>query len=182
MAVILKLKCPDCAETFRWPGGQKWPDYCPLCQADLRPDNDGICMPFISTSGKSQSVDKVYRDMEKGSEVRAQLAADMLGASAADVAHLKTTNLRETVAGESPYVPVVNDVTRSMAINQQATGFQPSQGVEYSGAVQQGPFPNMGAKTISAIRQLHATRGGGYGSMSDNPAKEVLQPGSRRRA
>ena len=115
-------------------------------------------------------------------EVRAQLAADMLGASAADVAHLKTTNLRETVAGESPYVPVVNDVTRSMAINQQATGFQPSQGVEYSGAVQQGPFPNMGAKTISAIRQLHATRGGGYGSMSDNPAKEVLQPGYRRRA
>ena len=78
MAVILKLKCPDCAETFKWPGDQKWPDFCPLCRAQLSTHADEICMPFIS-SARAKSPDQVYRQMEAGAEVRAQAASENFG-------------------------------------------------------------------------------------------------------
>lgn len=180
MAVILKLRCPDCAEAFKWPGDQKWPDFCPNCRAALSTGTDEVCMPFISTNGKSRSIDKVYSDMEKGSDARAQIAASHLGVPVSEVSHLKTTNLRETVAGEAPFVPVVNDVTRAMDVNQRVTGFQ-NAGVEHSGAVQSGPFPNAGAHAMQGIRKLHSSLAG-FDALSDRPSNETLQPGYRRRA
>ena len=68
MAVILKLKCPDCAETFKWPGDQKWPDFCPLCRSRLTNEVEEICMPFIS-SARAKSPDQVYRLIESGADV-----------------------------------------------------------------------------------------------------------------
>ena len=181
MAVILKLKCPDCAETFKWPGDQKWPDFCPLCRSRLTNEVEEICMPFIS-SARAKSPDQVYRQMEAGSEVRAQAAADMLGVSIADVSDLKITNLKDnTHEGEMAHVPVVNAVSQMMDATPGLTGFQPSSGVEFSGAVQTGPLPNTGARFQTKLRQMHAERVG-WNAMSDNPAKQVLEPGYRRRA
>jgi hypothetical protein len=182
MAVILKLKCPDCAETFKWPGEQKWPEFCPHCRAQMTTrGDDEICMPFIGRA-QTKATDSVYRRMEAGSEVRAQAAADMLGVSAADVSDLKINNLRDTRYGEVAHVPVSNDVSKLMDATPDATGFQ-SAGVQFSGNVQTGPFPNTGAKFQTELRKFHASeKGAGWGAMSDNPATEVLNPNYRRRA
>ena len=181
MAVILKLKGPDCAETFKWPGEQKWPDFCPHCRAQLNTrGDDEICMPFIGRP-QTKATDSVYRRMEAGGEVRAQAAADMLGVSATDVSDLKITNLRDSKYGDVANVPVSNDVSKLMDAAPNATGFQ-SMGAQFSGGVQSGPFPHSGARFQTQLRKFHATQGGGWGSMSDNPATEVLNPGYRRRA
>lgn len=180
MAVILKLKCPDCAETFKWPGDQKWPDFCPLCRSRLTNEVEEICMPFIS-SARAKSPDQVYRQMEAGSEVRAQAAADMLGVSTADVSDLKITNLKDnTHEGEMAHVPVVNDVSRMMDAAPDATGFQ-AMGAQLSSGTQIGPLPNVGAKFQTQLRRSHAQRAG-WSAMSDNPSLEVQNPNYRRRA
>lgn len=181
MAVILKLKCPDCAETFKWPGDQKWPDFCPSCRAALTTHEDEICMPFIR-SAATKTTDKVYRDMERGSEMRAQAAADMLGVATADVSDLKITNLRDTHYGEPANVPVVNDITRLMDANPHAPiGFNANaNGAQYSGAVQSGPFANSGAKMRTTLQNMHA-RTYGHHLVSDRPGLETQQPGYRRR-
>ena len=178
MTVILKLKCPDCVETFKWPGDQKWPDFCPLCRAQLSTGSDEVCMPFIR-SASTKATDKVYRDMEAGSEVRAQAAADILGVSVSDVSDLKITNLKDNHS-ETAHVPVVNDVSKMMDAAPNTTGFQ-SMGVEYSAGTQAGPLPNAGARFQTQLRKMHAERAG-WNAMSDNPANEVRQPGYRRRA
>ena len=178
MAVILKLRCPDCAETFKWPGAQKWPEFCPLCRAQLSTHSDEICMPFIS-SARAKSPDRVYRQMEAGAEVRAQAAAEILGVSTSDVSDLKMTNLKDNHS-EIAHVSVVNDVSRMMDTTPNATGFQAA-GVAYSGAVQTGAFANSGAKTQNMLRNFHG-KTFGHSLMSERPGLETEQPGYRRRA
>jgi hypothetical protein len=136
-------------------------------------------MPFIS-SARNKSPDQVYRSMEQGSEFRAQAAADILNVPVSDVSDLKMTNLRDTHYGETAHIPVVNEVSKLMDASPDATGFQAA-GAQFSGAVQSGSFANAGAKTQTKIRQFHATMAG-HSAMSDNPAKEVLDPNYRRRA
>lgn len=180
MVVILKLKCPDCAETFKWPGEQKWPDFCPLCRAQLSTGTDEICMPFIS-SARAKSPDQVYRQMEAGSIVRAQAAADILGVSISDVSDLKLTNLKDnTLPGETAHIPVVNEVSKMMDKAPDATGFQ-AMGAQLSAGTQTGPLPNVGAKFQTILRKSHAQRAG-WSAMSDNPSLEVQNPNYRRRA
>ena len=181
MATILKFKCPDCAETYKWPGSQKWPSYCPMCQAALttRAD-DEICMPSIRTARMS-IVDKVYNDMSAASVVRQEMAAETLGISKNDVADLKISNLRDDKDPNiAPHIPVVNDVSRMMDAAPSVTGFQNSDAVEYSAGTQVGPYANRGAQTQQWLRGVHA-QNAGWGALSDNPGKETLQPGYRRR-
>ena len=181
MAVVLKLKCPDCAETFKWPGAQEWPRYCPMCQAPqtTRAD-DEICLPAIRTY-RMKTVDNVYNDMSAASEVRAQQAADMLGVSVSDVSDLKITNLRDDKdPNRGAHVSVVNEVSKMMDAAPDATGFQ-AMGAQFSGAVQTGPFANSGAKTQTMIRSLHA-KTYGHNLVGDNPSNEVMNPNYRRRA
>lgn len=80
-----KIRCQACRQTFPWDftaaGG--WPDVCPnkSCGTRIGGDraDDDIVLPFISTSGKTRATDKVYRDMERGSEIRAEAARDDRG-------------------------------------------------------------------------------------------------------
>ena len=177
MAVVITFQCPDCAEKFKWPGDQAWPDFCPKCRSDLRKEVTEIAMPFIR-SAQSKSVDKVYRDIEAGSETRAQMAADLLGVPVADVSDLKVTNLRDAKPGEIHAVPVNNEVSRFM--DQHKVGGFGGQGVEYSPAVQSGPHANSGAKFRTQLQNYHASISHGS-AVTDAPALETLQPGYRRR-
>lgn len=180
MTVIYKFRCPDCGEEFRAVDKPDW-DFCPKCKTSLKTNNDEICMPFIS-SAKAKSPDKVYREMEQGSEFRANAAASILGVPVSDVSDLKMTNLRDTHYGETAHVPVVNDVTRLMDAAPDATGFQ-QLGAQLSAGTQVGPLPNVGAKFQTHLRKFHATQGAGWNAMSDNPANEITQnPSYRRRA
>lgn len=184
MAII--LKCPHCETKFRCEfgtkDGQGWPDYCPNKKCGVYmglDDKDEVVLPMILHSS-SKSYDKLYRDMEAGSEMRAKIAADQLGCSVADVSGIKITNMKDNPKeGESSVMEPVNPVSQFMQTTG-VGGFQGPVGAGYSGAVQSGPFANAGAHTRTAIQAQHAQYTGGAG-VSDRPALETQQPGYRRR-
>jgi len=179
--MALTIRCPDCRKTFPWDfevaGG--WPEQCPnrTCKSRIGGDrdDDDIVMPFISTSGKTKATDKVYRDIEHGSEVRAQAAAEMTGATAAEMSALKITDLKPTTRHGDIAAPPLP------AHLQKLGSFGGSNGSEHGAAVQQGPFPNAGAHARTMLNRHHnqLTRGAGT---SERPALETLQPGYRHRA
>lgn len=175
------LRCPECRGSFKWDVHKKYPRYCLLCEADLgeeRPD-DEVCMPAFLTA-RNSSVDQVYRDTERASEVRAEKAAEMLGVSVSEMSDMKITNLNPTKHEGAIAAPqVVNEVTQrmdAMAAKGLPVGFGAGPtGAEYCGAVQAGPFPNVGAKMRAMIHQAN-------GSISERPALETQVPGYVRRA
>ena len=176
------LKCPDCRKKFPWDKETRFPRFCPLCKSDLGDDraDDDIPMPMILHS-KSKTFDKVYRDMEKGSEFRAQAAAELAGCSASEMSNLKITNMKDNVReGESSDVAINNPVTQFMAANPNSAGFRGADGLGYSTGTQAGPFPNAGAKMRTSLQQHHAALSHGS-AVSDRPALETIQPGYRQR-
>lgn len=93
----MKLRCPLCRQAFPWEANTPFPDNCLKCKQFIghNRDDDDIVMPFVRSNGRSASVDQVYRDMEAGSEVRAQAAADMAGVPVSEMSGLKITNLND---------------------------------------------------------------------------------------
>lgn len=178
--MAFKLKCKDCGFKIPWNPLDAKPTVCPKCETNNSSDrdDDDIVMPFIRT--KSPGIDRVYRQMEAGSEQRATMAAEMAGVPVAEMSDLKITNLRDTPRqGDVAAVPVQNEVTRFMAATGQG-GFRGGDGLGYSGAVQQGPFANSGAKMRTALQGHHASLSRGS-AVSDTPAIETTQAGYRRR-
>lgn len=183
----VRIKCPFCDVKFGWDiAALGWPDQCPKCKQFVGTDraDDDICMPSIRTM-RTKIIDKTFDDMSKGSEIRAQAAAEMTGASASEMSGLKITDLNTGMReGDIAVKEVRNDVTAHMeAMNARGAqfGFQGANGVGHSGAVQAGPFPNAGAKFQTSLRQMHAERTN-YQAVGDLPALETMQPGYRRRA
>ncbi len=177
----LVVRCPACRKKFAWKSGTDLPDECPLCDAKVgsdRPD-DEIVMPSLR-SARTSVADRVYRDMEKGSEHRMHLAAEVGGGTATDYSSLKITDMNDNLrAGDIAAKEVSNPVTQFMA-QTGIGGFTGGQGVGYSGAVQTGPSPNAGARMRTTLQQHHATISHGA-AVSDVPALETQQPGYRRR-
>src|SRR4051812_43196490 len=101
------IVCSDCRGRFKWTDQN--PKFCAKCGASFGndPDDDDICMPAF-LSAKSAATDKVYRDMEAGSEVRAQLAADKLGVPVSEMSDLKITDFNNRTPP-----PVNNAVTQA---------------------------------------------------------------------
>lgn len=89
-------KCPDCNGKFPWEPTKGYPKACPLCGFDTSIDENAtaIVLPaFLSAASKAN--DKLYRDMEKGSEFRAHAAADMAGVPVSEMSALKITDLND---------------------------------------------------------------------------------------
>ena len=173
------LRCPDCRGKFPWTKEARFPRFCPLCKSDMgeERDDDDVVMPaFLSPTTKR--TDQVYRDTEKGSEVRAQAAAELAGTSVSDMSNLKITDMNDRRDSPVAYKEVVNPVTQFMA-QTGIGGFRGPDGLGYSGAVQAGPSPNAGAKMRTALQEAHSRLSGG--AVSDRPALETQQPGYRRR-
>lgn len=184
--MAFRLRCPECRQTFPWSGD--YPDACPLCEAHIgsgREDND-ICMPSIRHA-RTVIHDRVYRDMERGSEHRVELAAEQLGVPKSELSHLKITNMNEaTRPGDVAAIPVNNVVSQAMAAAPGLTGFQGANGIGYSGPVQISTSPkaqdqNAGARFQTLLREEHGKRTN-FTAVGDRPALETLQPGYRRRA
>lgn len=175
------LRCPDCRKAFKWNPAKDYPDHCILCGADMATDkseDDTVIVMPAFLSAKTKSVDQVGRDLMDSSIVRAEKAAEMAGVPVSEMSDMKITDLKSTQhEGSVAHVPVQNAVTQAMdAINARGgqVGWQGSQGVEYSGAVQTGPFPNMGAKMRTMIHQKN-------GSISERPGLETTAPNYVRR-
>jgi hypothetical protein len=179
------LVCSECRG--RTPFNGTYPRFCSHCGADTRPpvDDGVIAMPAF-LSAKTKATDKVYRDTERGSEIRAHAAAELAGVHVSEMADLKITNMNDRRDAEIAAMPVVNDVTRMMDAAPKGSPFgfagggMGGGGAELSPDVQAGPYPNAGARMRTALHDYHSQLTHGVAS-SDNPAKETLQPGYRRR-
>jgi len=171
-----QLRCPECRDKFPWDPKAAWPRYCPLCQTDINNDrdDDDVVMPNI-LSLKTKRTDGVYDGMVKGSEFRAQAAAELAGVPVSEMSSLKITDLNTRRDAEIMAVAPNNPVTQFMQQNK-VGGFQGVNGAAYGGAVASGPFPNVGAATRTMIQKQHPAA-----ATSDRPALETQQPGYRRR-
>lgn len=168
MAVI--YKCSECGTKIRSEDGTP-PDDCPACEARVASDlpDDVIPMPSIR-SRRTDRVDQVYRDIEKGSEVRMNVAAEHLGVPVSEMSDMKITNLNDRRDAEIAAMPVINDVTRHMAatgvggfgssVGGQPAGAQYAQGtgagvVTHDGkVVGQGIEPRAGARANADLQRL----------------------------
>lgn len=173
-------KCPECAGKFPWEPTKGYPKACPLCGFDTSIDDDAsaICLPaFLSKSSRAN--DKLYRDMEKGSEFRAHAAADMAGVPVFEMASLKITDLNDR---RDTSVAATEDraALSRLGVKSSEQLFQ-NNGASFSGAVQAGAFANAGAKFQTVLREQHG-KATNYTAIGDAPALEVMNPGYRRRA
>ena len=149
------------------------PERCPLAgcgyvakKRDPEVDDDGVIViaaPFIG-SAKTKATDGCYRELEKSSEVRAQMAADMAGVPVSEMSHLKVTNIRDnTREGEIAAMPVVNDVTRQMDLlkargmpvgfgGQADTTSTATGAINVNGQIIQGIQPRAGIRAMEQIQ------------------------------
>lgn len=165
----MKLRCSYCRGTFPWESSKPYPKHCPLCDEDIGIEDRGgvIQMPSLR-SARMESVDKVYRDMEKGSEVRAQAAAELSGASKEEMAALKITNLKDNQrAGD---IAAVESDAAMQRLKQAAPntpiGFAQggsafadgiaSGAVNINGKIYSGIEPAAGARTIQRVQKKMA--------------------------
>lgn len=155
--MAFSLRCPDCRDKFPWPATADFPRYCPLCRADIGIDTDDtvISMPSLR-SASSKSVDNVYREMERGSEIRAEKGAELAGCSVEEMSGLKITDIRTGLKeGEIAAPPLNNPVTQAMAQAPGLTGFQ-ANGAQFAASTAVGPYARAGAKTAVAMTSLHS--------------------------
>lgn len=90
-----KLRCPKCKGTFPWDVLKGFPDECQLCGEYIsNKDNDDIAIPAF-LSARTKRADNVYRDTERGSEKRVELAAQAAGCSPEDMSALKITDMND---------------------------------------------------------------------------------------
>lgn len=176
--MAVSLRCPSCREKFPWDTAKGWPRFCAMCGIDISAkDDDAVVMPNI-LSFRSKAVDAPVRAYMDGSEKRVEMAAELAGATREDMSSTKITDISDRNDVQAAK-PVNNAVTQFMAQNPGVGGMQ-SNGSEYSTQVQTGPFPNVGAKMLSKVRERHSNISMGS-AVSDRPALETQQPGYRRR-
>lgn len=162
MAII---RCPVCRTKFKWDlAALGYPEECPVktCESHIGHDraDDDVVMPFVRSVAKAHVVDKVYRDMERGSEIRAQAAAEMTGATNEEMSGLKITDLRTGGRpGDVAAVPVpVNEVSKMIEANPGHFGHQA--GNAFAGNVRTGPFPQRGSSFLQNFQNVNGGRGG----------------------
>jgi len=157
MAVV--LKCPACEKKFKYDVTQGWPDFCPLCSADInnRVPDDVVTVPAF-LSQKSKNNDKVARDIMDGSEKRAEMAAAMAGVPTSEMANLKITNLNDRNDAQFSAPEVRNPVTERMDAMSKAglpTGFgtNAADAMARAAASHTGDSPYAGLRTMKTMQQ-----------------------------
>ena len=144
------IRCATC--------GEKWsvisdsmPAFCIKCGA--ADDSDSMPVPTqvnIGGSAIARSVDKMYRDTEASSAVRAEMAGDP---------SLKITNMRDNLReGDVAAMPVNNAVTQYADMAHKEMGFNYFQAsgqtdiAQTLQLVQNGQERTTGQKALSAIQ------------------------------
>lgn len=172
------LRCPECRKKFVWDPQKPWPEQCPFPECAVEMSNENAENNVVSIpaflSAKTKATDGVYEGMVRGSEFRAQAAAELAGVPVSEMSSLKITDLNTRRDAEIMAVTPNNPVSRLMATG--IGGFKGADGAGYAGAVASGPFPNVGARTRTMIQSQHPVS-----ATSDRPALETIQPGYRRR-
>jgi hypothetical protein len=133
-----------------------YPLQCMSCGVSFGPAraDDDIVMPFVR-SPKTSRTDQVYRDAERGSEIRAKLAAEMTGATEAEMSGLKITDMKDNQRE--------GDIAAKLTPTKTEGQFFQPNGHEYAagtasgnvvvdGKVTTGIAPRAGASAVERIR------------------------------
>lgn len=148
----MRLRCTVCREYFPWDPTKGWPEDCPVnhCYIGMG-DRDDVVLPFISQK-QNLGADRVYRDMEQKSALRAKIAQEQYGLSSEDAAQLKMTNMRDNLReGDVAAMPVRNEVTRLMDTSPSGTVGMSTMGVQLSQGTRVGPVPRAGTNFIESV-------------------------------
>jgi len=158
------LKCRLCDGKFGWEPQSGFPRFCPLCGQSMGEERDGgIGVPAI-LSAKTRATDKVYRDIERGSEKRVELAAQTVGAEASDMAALKITDLRDNMReGDIAANEAEKAEARLRASTRAPLGYTDGAGysdgiasgaVSINGRVVTGIEPHAGARAVQTVQRM----------------------------
>ncbi len=184
MARLVTYKCPDCRETFDFlhhPSDEPPPDRCTLCNAWMGDEPEKAPVLHLNYGKeKNRVVDQVYRRMETASAERAEDAADLTGASVAEMSAVKITNMKDnTRPGESSAMTVPENRVSSAAaqgaqnLSYQVGGnvvrpeFQNPQAAQWAGETREGPAALATRKVMDSMPHANiiaqATRAGSDG-------------------
>jgi len=140
------IRCFSCAE--KWTVvALEMPKFCPYCGAS--DDSDDAPIPSqlnIGGSAVARSVDKMYRDTEASSAMRAEMVGDN---------SLKITNMRDNLReGDVAAMPVNNMVTQYAEEMHKAVGFNYFQAnvSDHVAAAKMGQERTTGQKALAAIQ------------------------------
>ena len=164
------IRCPECRHKIPWSKDVAMPSFCPACGKRVGSDraDDDVVMPFIRSSGKTASIDKLYRDMESGSETRAALAAEAAGVPVADMSAMKMTDMRDNQR-EGDIAQLDREANAAEARLKQASpaaiphfegngaelaGGISSGAVAINGKVVQGIHPRAGVRAVEGVQRL----------------------------
>jgi hypothetical protein len=154
----LVYRCPECRGKFPPVTGEPEPTRCyaPQKSGTLgcgysypEVDDNVIYMPAL-LSDKTKSIDGTARAIQDGGDQRAQLAAELTGASVADMSALKIPD-----PSQPPSVNPNSEVKQSMNMAPQMTGFNPAAGAQFAAGTRVGPHANAGAHFAGKIQSTH---------------------------
>ena len=162
-------RCPGCEGQFRYfhhpdVESDPAPRFCPMCGYDTEADDVVVKWPkAVVAPHIAQAIGKIgdqtYRQIEAGSEARAQAAADMLGVPKSEMSGMKVTdlndNLREgDVAAKMP----VNPVSQAMQTQPGTTGWRGGpEMAQYAASIHAGPDSHAGLHAKTMISNYHQT-------------------------
>lgn len=151
--IKVRLRCHECGNKFY--SKTTYPENCPICGVDFEDQpGDVVSMPALR-SATANTPDKVFREMEASSIVRAEQAASMAGVPVAEMSHLKITDLRDNVQiGETYAKPVHTNLKGSFVGGGAEYGPTIASGaVTVNGKTTQGVYPHAGANALAAIQK-----------------------------
>ncbi len=121
MRKYLRLECDFCSHQFQYLSDGPHdiaPEECPSCKSPADKDTVTQLPPFMNIlSAKGKSRDRSYREFERASEARIELAANESGLDKSDLAWMKITDMKDDVRqGELAIkTPTLNNpVTQAM--------------------------------------------------------------------
>lgn len=150
------IVCNACRHRTPWNPVQAHPARCPQCHVSFGEEraDDDVVMPFIR-SPKTTSADKLYRDMERGSEVRAEIAAQATGAPVSEMSSLKMTDMKDNLREGDISAKLVPEA--GLGSHFQPNGAEHAAGtasgaVSINGKITTGIEPRAGIRAMSAIQ------------------------------
>lgn len=161
----MKLRCPFCRQAFPWEAALPFPRVCPLCVEEIGiPDRGEVIQMPSLRSAKTKAVDKTYRDIEAGSEVRVERAAEVTGTAKEDMAALRITDMADNMragdiaAKEADAAMKRLQSSTPMNIGFQANGAEFSNGIStgavaLNGKITTGIEPNAGARAAQRVQR-----------------------------
>lgn len=200
-----RYRCGDCHRLFDYdhhPSIEADPVPCCAyddCPSTVTPE-PALVAPHIAKS-IGANTDAMYRQMEAGSEVRAQHAMEMTGMDSTEVSGMKITDLADNLReGDSAEPSRPNPLGDQITANPGTLGFVQQGGAIAQGLEQsfiQGHHKNAGLNAMKQLRQVHnrtaaarvaaGTENRGAPPIAspqmtvDTPALETINPGYRRR-